>query len=203
MLPEEQARVKIDKQLKDAGWDIVSREEYVPKSTSAIKEALMQGNTESDYLLFVDDKAIAVVEAKKAENPLGKDVAQLLELLYHGWYNEIDDRTEDGYHKNQRDDDGQCTHLDMQAILHECHYGIEQIGKEPCHEEGQQHTAQIVYQIEYGQDEQPRARPPDELVKCDFLSHDVYLLKVPFYNIPGRAAHTRSAHPAARACCCG
>ena len=79
MLPEEQARVKIDKQLKDAGWDIVSREEYVPKSTSAIKEALMQGNTESDYLLFVDDKAIAVVEAKKAENPLGKDVAMQAE----------------------------------------------------------------------------------------------------------------------------
>lgn len=79
MLPEEQARVKIDKQLKDAGWDIVSREEYVPKSTSAIKEALMQGNTESDYLLFIDDKAIAVVEAKKAENPLGKDVAMQAE----------------------------------------------------------------------------------------------------------------------------
>ena len=27
----------------------------------------MQGNTESDYLLFVDDKAIAVVEAKREE----------------------------------------------------------------------------------------------------------------------------------------
>ena len=60
MLPEEQARVKIDKQLKDAGWDIVSREEYVPKSTSAIKEALMQGNTESDYLLFVDNLFISI-----------------------------------------------------------------------------------------------------------------------------------------------
>ena len=74
MLPEERAREKIDKQLKDAGWDIVSRNEYVPKSTSAVKEALMKGNTESDYLLFVDDKAIAVVEAKKEENPLGDDV---------------------------------------------------------------------------------------------------------------------------------
>ena len=63
MLPEEKARVKIDKQLLGAGWDIVSREEYVPKSAAAIMEALMEGNTESDYLLFVDDKAIAVVEA--------------------------------------------------------------------------------------------------------------------------------------------
>ena len=65
MLPEELARIKIDKQLNDAGWDIVSRYEYVPDLTLAVKEALMTGNTESDYLLFVDNKAIAVVEAKK------------------------------------------------------------------------------------------------------------------------------------------
>ena len=74
MLPEERARVKIDKQLISAGWDIVSRDEYVPRSASAVKEALMKGNTESDYLLFVDDKAIAVVEAKREENPLGDEV---------------------------------------------------------------------------------------------------------------------------------
>ena len=79
MLPEEKARVKIDKQLRKAGWDIVSRDEYVPNSTSAIKEALMQGNTESDYLLFVDNKAIAVVEAKREENALGSDVQQQAE----------------------------------------------------------------------------------------------------------------------------
>ncbi len=79
MLPEEKARVKIDKQLISAGWDIVSRDEYVPRSASAVKEALMQGNTESDYLLFVDDKAIAVVEAKREENPLGEDVQQQAE----------------------------------------------------------------------------------------------------------------------------
>ena len=79
MLPEEKARVKIDKQLTNAGWDIVSRDEYVPNSASAVKEALMQGNTESDYLLFVDDKAIAVVEAKREENPLAEDVQQQAE----------------------------------------------------------------------------------------------------------------------------
>ena len=68
MLPEERAREKIDRQMKKAGWEIVSREEYTPHSASAVKEGLMQGNTESDYLLFVDDKAIAVVEAKREEN---------------------------------------------------------------------------------------------------------------------------------------
>ena len=35
------ARVKIDKQLRNAGWDIVARNEYLPNSTSAVKEALM------------------------------------------------------------------------------------------------------------------------------------------------------------------
>ena len=89
MLPEEKARVKIDKQLTNAGWDIVSRDEYVPNSASAVKEALMQGNTESDYLLFVDDKAIAVVEAKREENPLAEDVQQQAEGYANtpqGWY---------------------------------------------------------------------------------------------------------------------
>ena len=75
MLPEEKARVLIDKQLNDAGWEVVNRNEYVPQTTSAIREALMKGNRlESDYLLFVDNKAIAVLEAKREENLLGEDV---------------------------------------------------------------------------------------------------------------------------------
>lgn len=89
MLPEERARIKIDKQLNEAGWDIVARNEYVPKSAAAVKEALMQGNTESDYLLFVDDKAIAVVEAKREENPLVDDVENQAEGYSshpQGWY---------------------------------------------------------------------------------------------------------------------
>lgn len=75
MLPEELARIKIDKQLQDSGWNIVSRMEYIPNTTSAVKEALMKGSKESDYLLFEEDKAIAVVEAKKEENMLGEEVA--------------------------------------------------------------------------------------------------------------------------------
>ena len=89
MLPEERARKIIDKQLTNVGWDIVSRNEYVPKSTSAVKEALMKGNKESDYLLFVDDKAIAVVEAKKEDDPLGPEVEKQAEDYARGpqsWY---------------------------------------------------------------------------------------------------------------------
>ena len=42
MTPEEKARVKIDKQLRNAGWDIVSRDEYVPSNSLAVKEALIR-----------------------------------------------------------------------------------------------------------------------------------------------------------------
>ena len=75
MLPEERARLKIDKQLMDAGWDIVPRDEFVPQNAQAVKEALMQGNTESDYLLFADGKAIAVVKPCLAYTWLNKTSA--------------------------------------------------------------------------------------------------------------------------------
>ena len=43
----------------------------------------MGGNTESDYLLFIDGKAIAVVEAKREDNPLGDEVkTQAEDMLF-------------------------------------------------------------------------------------------------------------------------
>lgn len=89
MLPEEKARIKIDKQLNNAGWDIVSRQDYVPNCAMAIKEALMQGGNESDYLLFIDNKAIAVVEAKREENELRDEVelqAENYAVTPEKWY---------------------------------------------------------------------------------------------------------------------
>ena len=89
MLPEERARIKIDKQLNNAGWDIVSRQDYVPNYAMAIKEALMQGGNESDYLLFIDNKAIAVIEAKREENDLGDEVelqAENYAVTPENWY---------------------------------------------------------------------------------------------------------------------
>lgn len=89
LLPEQLARIKIDKQLNEAGWDIVSRDEYIPNHAEAVKEALMSGSTESDYLLFIDNKAVAVVEAKREENPLCNDVVLQAENYAHNprsWY---------------------------------------------------------------------------------------------------------------------
>lgn len=89
MTPEELARQEIDRFLLKTGWDVVDRNDYLPRTTSAVREALMLGNTESDYLLFVDDKAIAVLEAKRADNPLGDDVVAQAEGYAHtpqNWY---------------------------------------------------------------------------------------------------------------------
>ena len=73
--PEEKARLKIDHWLEEAGWAVVSRDEFTNAiNAQAVKENLMEGNLEADYMLFLNGKAIAVLEAKRAENSLGDDV---------------------------------------------------------------------------------------------------------------------------------
>ena len=89
MFPEEKARIKIDEQLRSVGWEVVTRFEYNRKNPSAVIEASMTGRKESDYLLFIDNKAIAVVEAKRAESNLDEIVAQQAEnytLNPQSWY---------------------------------------------------------------------------------------------------------------------
>ena len=75
--PEEKARQKIDEMLIKTGWDIISRNEYSDiYNGCAITEALLTGNLEADYLLFVGGKAIGVLEAKRVENKLSVEVAE-------------------------------------------------------------------------------------------------------------------------------
>src|SRR5213083_3279951 len=64
--PEEVAREKIDKLLGDCGWIIQNRGSINLAAAQgvAIREALLKGGDEVDYLLFVDGKAIGTVEAK-------------------------------------------------------------------------------------------------------------------------------------------
>jgi type I restriction enzyme R subunit len=76
MLPEEKARLIIDRKLEEAGWQIVDRNNYLPSvSAVAVKEGLMKGNKEADYLLFIKGKAVGVLEAKKEEIELDESVA--------------------------------------------------------------------------------------------------------------------------------
>ena len=64
--PEELARQNIDALLKQCGWIIQKRSEINLSAGRgiAITEGLLKGGDEADYLLFVDGKAIATVEAK-------------------------------------------------------------------------------------------------------------------------------------------
>lgn len=68
MTPEEKARIKIDQWFADAGWKVVNREDYEPTGTAvAIREGLLKGNLEADYFLFINGKAVGVLEAKREE----------------------------------------------------------------------------------------------------------------------------------------
>jgi len=74
--PEELARINIDKQLEACGWTVQSRAEmnfYAARGV-AVREFPLDGSPSTagkggpplraDYLLFVDRKAVGVVEAK-------------------------------------------------------------------------------------------------------------------------------------------
>lgn len=90
MTPEGRARQKIDLLLRDAGWQIVSRNEFSPTiSAVAVEEGLLKGNLEADYLLFIEGKAIGVLEAKKEGTNLLAIAASQAENYTHklfDWY---------------------------------------------------------------------------------------------------------------------
>ncbi|MBQ6799877.1 MAG: DEAD/DEAH box helicase family protein, partial [Bacteroidaceae bacterium] len=68
MKPEEKARIKIDQWLTEAGWKVINRDEFEADSTAvAVREGLLKGNKEADYFLFINGKAIGVLEAKREE----------------------------------------------------------------------------------------------------------------------------------------
>ena len=75
MTPEEKARQKIDRMFEDAGWAVVDRDHYSPTlSAAAIKEGLLNGNLEADYFLFINGKAVGVLEAKHKGIDVSGDV---------------------------------------------------------------------------------------------------------------------------------
>ena len=68
MTPEEKARQKIDRWFAEAGWKVINREDYEPTCTAvAIREGLLKGNLEADYFLFINGKAVGVLEAKRED----------------------------------------------------------------------------------------------------------------------------------------
>lgn len=72
--PEERARVWIDRKLEQSGWKIVNRDEYHDGLTAvAIREGLLERQKEVDYLLMLNGKACAILEAKRPEIPLDNE----------------------------------------------------------------------------------------------------------------------------------
>lgn len=68
MLPEQKARIEIDKRLTLSGWVLQDKAEFNP--AAALGVAVREFHTDTgpvDYLLFVDRKPVGVVEAKKNE----------------------------------------------------------------------------------------------------------------------------------------
>lgn len=62
MTPEEKARVKIDRWFEDAGWQVVNRDAFEPTmSAVAVREGLLKGNLEADYLMLCSSTARCVV----------------------------------------------------------------------------------------------------------------------------------------------
>lgn len=74
MTPEEKARVLIDQMFHDAGWKVVSRDDYSADTTAAaIEEGILQGGKEADYLLFINGMAVGILEAKKENIDVSSD----------------------------------------------------------------------------------------------------------------------------------
>ncbi len=68
MKPEELARVWIDNKLEESGWLIINRNEYRPGLQAvAIRELILKGQKEADYVLMLNGKAAAILEAKREE----------------------------------------------------------------------------------------------------------------------------------------
>ncbi len=75
LTPEQKARQKIDQWFADAGWRVIDRSEYEAGCTAvAVREGLMEGRLEADYLLFINEKAVGVLEAKRVEVDVRSEV---------------------------------------------------------------------------------------------------------------------------------
>ena len=71
--PEAEARERIDAQLEQSGWIVQDRDEanvHAGQGVAIREFRLKEGHGQADYLLFVDEQAVGVLEAKKKGFPL-------------------------------------------------------------------------------------------------------------------------------------
>jgi len=82
--PEQKARDNIDKQLKNAGWDIQDKDtiNWNKSKGVAVRHYYTQYGKEADYVLFVNRKPVGVIEAKKEEEGHHLTVAETQSTEY-------------------------------------------------------------------------------------------------------------------------
>ena len=76
---EARARVAIDLQLADCGWQVQDRAGmnlYAAQGVAVREFIMAPGHGRADYLLFVDGVAVGAVEAKPSGTPLAGVEAQ-------------------------------------------------------------------------------------------------------------------------------
>jgi len=80
LLPEQQARERIDAQLTLAGWVVQDRDETNLHAAQgvAVREVIMSDGGRADYLLYVDKRIVGVIEAKKTGTSLDEVHAQAM-----------------------------------------------------------------------------------------------------------------------------
>lgn len=64
--PEQQARDRIDAQLRAAGWVVQKKIDFAAGPGVAVREWQTDAGP-ADYVLFVDRQALGVIEAKREE----------------------------------------------------------------------------------------------------------------------------------------
>ncbi len=77
MTPEAQARVRIDELLTLAGWsvqDAKAADLYAALGVALRELPMKAGHGKADYVLYVDQRAIGVIEAKPVGYPLASPV---------------------------------------------------------------------------------------------------------------------------------
>ena len=70
---EQRARALIDRQLADAGWSVQDRKDlnlFAGQGVTVRETIMKPGHGRADYLLYVDQRAVGVIEAKPEGTPL-------------------------------------------------------------------------------------------------------------------------------------
>src|ERR1700754_3965165 len=70
---EARARLLIDRQLSEAGWSVQDKKAmnlFAARGVAIREDTLKAGHGRADYLLYVDQTAIGVIEAKPEGTPL-------------------------------------------------------------------------------------------------------------------------------------